>query len=64
MSDEDEQAGTGDTTLFAIFLFAILALGLIPVTIWRVSTGGGATGRVSRPWEKVRDAQVLMFLRA
>ena len=45
---------TGDAGMFAIFIFSVVALGVIPMTIWRVSTGGGAKVQVVQPWRKVR----------
>ena len=50
----DDTAGTGDTSLFAIFFFTLLALALIPTTIWRITSGGGGSADVVQPWKKVR----------
>lgn len=50
---------TGDAGMFAIFIFSVVALGVIPMTIWRVSTGGGAKVQVVQPWRKVRCALEL-----
>jgi hypothetical protein len=52
MSDE-EDGKTGDAALFAIFLFSVIALGIVPLTIWRISTGGGGKAEVVQPWQKV-----------
>ena len=53
-ADDEDAGGTGDTSLFAIFLFSILALALIPITIWRARSGAGAGAEVVQPWNMVR----------
>lgn len=52
MSDEDGGSGSGDLRMFAIFIFSILLLFLIPVTLWRISTGASSEVSVAQPWEK------------
>lgn len=66
MSDSDGTS-SGDAQLFAIFSFAFLLLFLIPATIWRVCSGGGAKVDVVQPWKKVRaqrDTLNLQGMRA
>jgi hypothetical protein len=58
----DDEGGTGDTSLFAIFLFSIMALALLPLTVWRISSGGGAGNDVLQPWKKVRSLRSGLHL--
>lgn len=51
MGSEDD-GGSGDLRMFAIFMFSILLLVLIPLTIWRISTGASSDVAVLQPWEK------------
>lgn len=53
MSDEDGKS-SGDTSLFAIFAFSLLALAVIPLTLWRLLSGGSSADDVLQPWQKVR----------
>lgn len=53
MSDEDDGRGSsGDLRMFAIFIFSLLLLCLIPVTLWRISSGASSEVAVAQPWEK------------
>jgi hypothetical protein len=54
MSDDDDKS-SGDTSLFAIFAFSLLALVVIPLTIWRLLSGAShSADDVLQPWQKVR----------
>lgn len=62
MADEDGSAGSsGDLRMFAIFIFSLLLLCLIPVTLWRISTGASSEVAVAQPWEKVCTRSTVLL---
>jgi hypothetical protein len=60
MGNEDEPGSSGDLRMFAIFVFSLLLLCLIPLTIWRISTGASSKVDVAQPWEKKVCAQLTI----
>lgn len=61
---EDDGTSSGDAQLFAIFSFAFLLLFLIPTTLWRICSGGGAKVDVVQPWRKVRAVRFTLNCQA
>lgn len=52
--EDGEDLRKGSSTLFAVFLFSILSLFLIPYTAYRLCSGGEDASEDVKPWEGVR----------
>jgi hypothetical protein len=52
--EDGEDLRKGSSTLFAVFLFSILSLFLIPYTVYRLCSGGEEASEDVKPWEGVR----------
>lgn len=51
--EDGEDLRQGSSTLFAVFLFSILSLFLIPYTLYRLCSGGEDGSEDVKPWEEV-----------